>query len=168
MVTLALAFLRGQWKWAIPTAALVVVTLFLGVSRYQLVSERAERASDEAKRVALVNQLNQANRDIENAQAEYAVKLEAEHAQAVEVVNAVIADHAERFANELRRAKRACPGNGVPTSAPAAGVPESNPARSGDRLLEEAARDLAELGARANRLAEYAKSCQKWAARVGR
>ena len=110
-------FLLANWRWLAPTAALVVVTLLLGLSRYQYTALKARVAQDEAATVALVNQLNQANRELENAQADFAMQLDKEHNDAVNALAGMHDAFAEQFTEQLRELKK-CRSGHLPASAP--------------------------------------------------
>ena len=103
------------------------------------------------------------------AAAEHARRLDEVHADA-QVKIAAAADSAERdYLSQLRRIANNRPrcGGGTPEALNAERLAESA-ARGRDRLLEEAANDLAEVGASANKLAATVKTCVAWANEVGR
>lgn len=170
-------FLLLNWRWLIPTAAVAVLGLWLGVTKIELASARktiAETAfkieAQKTEAAALLAKLNKAAADKDAVSAQFAIDKETDHVKAVQAID----DSRTAFERELARRVRTLPRRGdgggcqlSPSPAPAAvspGAATGSDGGYGQPDLESGSR-LREV---TQKLQADVKLCWAWAKGAGR
>lgn len=171
-------FLLNNWKWLLPTVAAGVLTILLGITKFQLIEAHldaakvaaaiAEQKIDAANLLLTLNAESAAKDD---ANAKLARDLDASHAQALADADASRTDFERRLADGLRQRQAQCRdgcSSQLPSPAPDPGKPQ-DVATGGDNGPGQPDFDAG------RRLREVIKvlqadvvTCHAWAAQVGR
>lgn len=156
-----------NWLKIAAIAALIAVTN-IGTYKYVHRAWDAEKAQASVAAERAARNLDAYNAAKANAQAETTRNMEAAHNAEIEAIRAGSAA-AERSYTDSMRALSNRLGQCKTTTEALGAIVAADGARSReDRLREEVGRDFAEVGQRANELAETVKLCVAWANSVGR
>lgn len=158
-------FLLANWRWLLPTAALLGALGYGGIEHLKLVNLQAAVAQEryDAAKLMAEKEIEARQKDDQNAQL--ARDLDAARAKAAADAEASRAAFDDKLAGVLRTRRSTCP-NGMPAASGNPGQPQSAAAGSdpGPRAL------AAGSGLRAMILSLQAdvKECVTWAGKVGR
>lgn len=154
--------------WKLLAVGVLLAVTNLATYRYVHNAWDSEKAGSSLSAVEAARKIESDNAKAANSQAETTRNMEADYAKALEADRAQFVARERSYTDSLRALSNRLGQCRTTTEALGAIVAADGAREREDRLREEVGRDFAEVGQRANELAETVKLCVAWANSVGR